>query len=603
MISPKRIIFLISLGYFFMHQGMAAALPDTHMPMPVVIEDAQNRAVVLFENMRWRVIRVFPSGYIELLQKDEKNRIWIHVDLDWEWRRRIHPMAIAANNANDLFIASYDVIDNLPSGRSLTTVSDSIDLWRIDATPASQPRKVIGGLQLGGIDTLVYMHFSGNSLHLCGDNHCYSWKSGRNASQWSLGALADYEFVEVSFEGNQAAALIRRKHDDRTHGTLTPEYSRYHLAVMNIEEVEISPVQNDGIPWNVRWENGKPTYRMASQEEDLRHVFYFDFSRMPFLGAMGIGSNNFEGRIAWAQAYYLNGLISIAEGSVQPLFSTADPAIRQRIQQEVQLIADLCHSHYPGYAYKRYALDRELLDSVVHLGRIASLLLRAQAGSDFVLDRTCAKKLQDKLTLLSNTLEEQINVSVHGKQFPYLRFRKNMPFWADGSTVPYNYVSAYVEGALYLNAGAPIREPLAGMLSVLLQQEFSSNYPDTWRYAGNLFDDGWRREDGISLNTPHYDGNRKALAHISYRVMDARAILKLEQSKPGSIDARLLEHFRELTRTGWLLPSMNEAFAKSPEGIGSLSVDVARRHARASAPLEIQSSIWALNQLAKNAAE
>ncbi len=35
----------------------------------------------------------------------------------------------------------------------------------------------------------------------------------------------------------------------------------------------------------------------------------------------------------------------------------------------------------------------------------------------------------------------------------------------------------------------------------------------------------------------------KALAHVSYRTMDARAILELAGRSPGSVDRRLVKHF------------------------------------------------------------
>ncbi len=58
------------------------------------------------------------------------------------------------------------------------------------------------------------------------ENQCYSWTSAHDLKKWKLEGLANYEFVELIFSGEQAAALLRQRHDDRQSGPLDANYSR-----------------------------------------------------------------------------------------------------------------------------------------------------------------------------------------------------------------------------------------------------------------------------------------------------------------------------------------------------------------------------------------
>jgi len=607
-LGRMQIVMACALSISVFHTSQASE--STRAPQvntPAIEKAVQGRSIVLFQSDHWKVVRDFPHGHVDVFRKNTRNSAWIPLELSLEWRLRIHPLHIGENQAGQLFITSYDLIDNLPSGRRLQVV-DGADVWRIDdvVPQANEPQRLLSNLQLGGIDALVYAEYENDAIKICGGEQCYSWKQGfwsqqNKTVQWKLEKLADYEFVELVFEGDKAAALIRRKYDDRASGALTEDYAAYHLATLHEKGVAMAAVSSSGIPWNLRWYKGQPVYDMASRPSDYQKLFLFEIARMPMAGAMSFGSNNFEGRIAWAQHYYLSGMLSVLEGAVDDLFSAPVPGLQERVSQETQLIVDLCANPYPGYLVKRYSLEREPMEFALHLGRIASLLARTSGVVDLSSRQACLDILKHKLLTLERTVEKPTTLVVDSVSLPYLRYTKGMPFWADGSTVPYNYVSGYAEGLLALNADAHTADQLSAMLAVLVRQEFTDKDPKTWRYAGNVFDAGWTRHDGISINTPSWKGNRKALAHITYRTMDARAVLALERQKPGSVERALIAHFRELTRTGWLLPAMNEVFAKSEQGTVQISTDVAKRYARANAPWELQSSVWALNQLAQDA--
>ena len=172
------------------------------------------------------MVREFPGGYIDVFQKGAQGIGWIPVDLKLDWRRRIHPMQIGEGRSGELLIASYDVVDNLPSGRSQGVVTNGIDVWRLDRRPSGmpEPERMHANLQIGGVDSLLYADFKGLPAKLCGENQCYSWTSAHDLKKWKLEGLANYEFVELIFSGEQAAALLRQRHDDRpvsyTHLTL-----------------------------------------------------------------------------------------------------------------------------------------------------------------------------------------------------------------------------------------------------------------------------------------------------------------------------------------------------------------------------------------------
>jgi hypothetical protein len=120
-----------------------------------------------------------------------------------------------------------------------------------------------------------------------------------------------------------------------------------------------------------------------------------------------------------------------------------------------------------------------------------------------------------------------------------------------------------------------------------------------WSYWWGLGTTGWTSSQAVSVNTPDYPGS-SGIAHITYRSMDAAALLALDRKRPGSLTSATIENFRALTARGQLLPSVNEEFQRRGETV-NLDARVAMRFVRSAAPWEIQSQVWALEQRAREA--
>jgi hypothetical protein len=569
---------------------------------PVEFTTARGLEVELFRGERWRLFRHVPSGFLAVHVRSDDSGDFIDVQIPSDWRKHSHPMFAAEDGAGGLLLVIYDTVENTPSGRRLDVVTNRFEVHRLSSDPADRgPKRLVGGLEFGGIDTQIYGSVDRGSLHLCGDDRCYSVDRSGRARSWSLDALGGTEFVEVAFEGARAAAIVRPRHDDRRDGPVGPAAASYRLATFDPRgNVSTTPLDG-GLPFAVRFVAGGPTVSTATTREDLRRVLYHDLRRLGLAGRLDYGANNLEGRVAWSQAYYLNGLASLLGETLAWLRPDDEQALRERLRRETALLLTLCADDYPGFRAKRYSVDREPLLFALHLGRTLHLLLRVRdAVPDLSMD-ACVGRLSRELATFERTVEEPfVTIAETGAERPFLRYRRGMPFWADGTIVPYNFVSGVASGLALLDDDG--RRSAARLMRLMSDEVFSGPPPTLWRYWSGDGDRGWAPESGLSLNTPRYAGNRGAMAHVTYRTKDATA-LTLVGGAGGApedgVPAALLDWFRDLTRDGWLLPSMNEVFVREGPPV-TLAPAVARRHARSAAAWELQSQVWALHALASD---
>lgn len=571
------------------------------VPLPDVRQELIGQSLLLFHSDRWEVRRSYPSGYVEVYFRADGAKTHEILPLPLEWRRNTHPINVLTGDTGDIFVVGYDVVANTASGRRLESVRSGIDIYHFAVGNPASPERIADSLPIGGIDTLTYGEFSRGVVHLCGTNRCFSI-AGNNKTEWKLEFAKGYEFVELVFKGDRAAALLRKPHDDRVHGFLDTEAARYFVAVLDANGGVVKPLAAGGVPWAIEWRNQTPAYRLAKSKQDFLDIFYFDWNRMPFQGVMDLGSNNLEGRIAWSQHYYLNALLSILSRQVPHISPSNTDSVARRVAVEVQMIADLSLDDYPGYRVKRYSIDREPVLFALHLGRIAALLARTQSVEAEVTANRAIAMLRSEMQRLHVTVEASKEVPLPANGFSYLAYRVGSPFWADGATVPYNYASGLVDGLLAVTTSKPAVQWAEALMQPLLRLEFGERKPDSWRYWWGVGDDGWDRKHAISLNTPVYAGNKKALAHITYRTMDAKALVALYRRQVRSVDTALVSHLRELTAKGRLLPYLNEDFV-SLGGRVVLDPHVARRYARSTTGWELQAQVWALDQLAKQAGQ
>jgi hypothetical protein len=561
---------------------------------PDKISKSNGYEIIVYQSKQWRVTKHHPSGYINISFKARGSE-FENLDLNVDWRKHSYLKFINENSEGKLIIATYDLIDNLPSGRRLEAVIDGIDVYSFNPSLTTQPERIARGLPIGGMDTQIYgFLYTDSSSVFCGNNICYSLEKGKT-KKWNIPHINDFEFVEVtSSQHGELAAILRKKFDEQQNDATNEEFSQYWLTQLTDSGTSVISLMPGGIPYELKYNKENiPIYQVATNPQELRKVFYYDFNRLGLPGVLEFASNNMEGRIAWSQVYYLHALISIVSGKL-PLFQGTQElsSARLRSQSELKFLQRFCKNYYPGFHSSRYSMDREPLIFALHLGRIAALLNRAD---ELGIHSFECGSLSSQMVTLHSTVENIVNAKDNTMT---MKYRYGYPFWADGANVPYNYISGYVEGLLSIDSEK--YSFVSSLMSDLYDAEFAQKYPDTWHYWGGVGNSGWTRSEQISLNTPQWQGQDN-IAHISYRNMDAKAFLSLARIKRELVPPKLIKHFRMLTEIGRLLPDMNEYWVDSRlsefGGRVYLNSNVAHRYARSTNVYELQSQPWALDQL------
>lgn len=564
--------------------------------------DGSRSGVKIYDENNWQVYRAYPSGQLDVFFTNQSGRVE-RLNLAAGWRRDSYPMLIMSVPGRLIFVA-YDVVRNVPSGRSLSVSQPGFDVYEMTPQTQGEPHLIAGGVDLeGGLDSIVYGRILGERITLCAEKKCADIKAAGTVKQWALDGLQGYEFVEVAFGTDSAYALVRKQWDDRSNGKITEDRTEISLAKLSPNKVSLEQVRADGIPYALVVNENKPSWTVANSAKRLDDLLLYEFSRMPNGGLMSFGDNNLEGRVAWNQVYYLHGLISIAQGA----FKGATPELldyaRQRVRAEVDLIARLAGSDFPGYRVKRYSLDREPLLFALHLGRVAGLLARADhEGLGSLAVKKTLSAIKKELMSFEHTVEQPTACHLNeGGDCRTLEYRQGYPFWADGVNVPFNFVSGYVGGLLAVSDDKSSTDYAVDLMQPLLIEEKFSGLPDKWNYWAFEGQAGWDYASSKSLNTTEWAGNHAGMnvAHITYRSMDASTLLNLYQLRPDVAVAAEVDHMKQLVTTGLLLPSVNEVLYRAGE-VAPLESTVAKRFARSTQAWQIQSQVWALSDLAGN---
>jgi hypothetical protein len=541
----------------------------------------------------------FPSGYLDIFPSEDGEVASAPIPLPLRFRKDSYPLWAGEGKLGDLYIVVYDVVKNSPSGRTLSEVHEGLSVYRL--SEKGDFSSTVEGLPLGGIDTQIYGTVRDSGIDICGDNSCYSIGKDASVKKWDTGFATSDEFIEVNFSSDGAAAVSRKKFDDRLQGEISEDYSKYTIYAFDEGGLKQEREIESGVPYALRWDGSSLFYREAVSWGDYINLFLFDLLKMRFNGLLDFGSNNLEGRVAWSQVYYINGLLSLLKIDDKNLVNDEIRGrLENRVRKEITLIADLCNYEYPGYQVKRYSIDRENVLFALHLSRVLGLLGRADSvvpGDEKI--QQCKLKIKNKIRLLDKTVEEIAERHSDNGYEVFMSYRYGYPFWADGANVPFNFISGYISGLLGFSQNKDDVDRAKKLSEKLISEEFKDKFPKSWRYWQGRGDSGWKAADHVSLNTPDYVGNKKAIAHITYRTMDAYALLKLDQADDGVVSDDLVQHLQLLVERGYLLPSLNEAFFDHGDDPVVMNPPVVNRYARSAYAYELESQIWALRQLAQ----
>jgi hypothetical protein len=572
------------------------SFPEDVVPLSVVTP--QNKASLAFG-------RHHITGHLAILAEREGK----YVKLELPQNEKMQFYFQHALTLDDrIILIVYDVVTNSPSGRRINRVSEGLDFYEVIISGDAVEFKRFSQISnLGGFDVTILDASVKDGKLVCSQTGCVRLSSPVLATDDLLvtplaGQGTDYphkQLLEIASDGQNAFGLYQGDYEDRV--APIPSAATSHFSVCPLEKAGLCQMLPASvIPYRLRVSQGKPAFETLTKRRDVAKLIEYDLSRIRGSGVSHWAENNLEGRIAWGSTYYINGLTSLLKETtlLRPLLKqkTID-----RLCTETSHIAHLAKTFYPWLYSKRYSLEREPIASIVHLGRMARLLKRAQSVIDNPHLSSAVASISQELVSLSRVIEE-IKWGDNGARTE-VRIRKYVSFWSDGTNVPWNYVSSWIEGGLSTNVfakGTTLYGAVERIAQLFVENEKINSLPQSWNYASGDFTEGWNASQGISANTPSYKGNKTntQTAHISYRSMDAMAMLALKRSGSSVITDTHAAHFKTLVETGWLYPFVAEQLVDSQIKV-DIPPHIARIYARSVLAWQVQNQPWALEALAR----
>ena len=365
----------------------------------------------------------------------------------------------------------------------------------------------------------------------------------------------------------------------------------------------------NSIPWNLRIVDGRPQIDLARSDKDLALLLVRDLMRAQHSGWMEFGVNNEEGRIPWSQIYYLNGFLDIvklarANPDIAKLFAPLIPLIKQRLALEMALIDQ--HWKAKRFLTRAFTVDRSPALFAVQSARLLLLYERYQTEIPGAVALPSYADVRSSVTHLRSHIEVIAYADTRSRWMdpnqPYLMWPKGSKFYFDGLNVPFNHQNEWAYSVI--RAGlpdSPRRKDAQGVIRYFSQQVVPLGaFPETgeWNYWWGQAYDGWNDAQSISVNKSSYGGD-KIKAWISFRTIDAMALLSTYGAAAGVKNEVLVESAVDLIREGKVYPFA--AYELLRLGILALPNDAtAHSYARVSSPWELQSAAWALATLSTN---
>lgn len=363
--------------------------------------------------------------------------------------------------------------------------------------------------------------------------------------------------------------------------------------------------RGDGIPWSLGFDAAKEdyTFSLANSPASYRALFVFDLSRSQNAGLMDFGSNNNEGRVAWSQIYYLNGLLDSIQASgrndaAHAIFDPILPDLRKRVEVEIGTLNAVLYDD--GFKTRAFTVDRSPALFAVQTSRLLSLFVRYARlfpqGDNF-FDIT---SLQSSVYTLESHIES-LSCGESDAEYCWLTWPKNCPFYFDGLNTPWNHQNMWVggifEAARYnrLPSDSPYLENQRRIIRLYAKDMMRKGaFPELpkWHYWWGTAYGGYTADMGISVHKPEYPGD-KSQAWISFRTIDVMSVLSALSFMP-ELDADAIRmSARALIASGAIYPFAMRQLLES--GLDCLlEENVAHAYSRAGFPGESANSVWAL---------
>lgn len=495
-----------------------------------------------------------------------------------------------------LLLTVYDPDRNISNSASSSgSLADTISFYRL--SPQGNLTQIATQIPWSTLDSPIFMGSFSGSYVGCDYRNCFQFKSEGTFSK--LQPLSgDFDIIEISSNETVLNAIVRNRFNREDGNPI--ENPQYRYVEIDKNGYKISDIPSDCIPFQIDQKSIAP-YRCARTGKDFIDLISFEIQKFNHQGLLFFGTSNREGRIPWSQYYYLTAFASILSGRANLIARQSSwTTLRKRTCREIELIAARAHEGLSGYQSNRYSLNRAPLLFALHLGRIGTVLseygkIGCTTDGGQLVDQISGEVRQE-LIALEKTVEEPWKAKdpISGEVNSF-RYRKGIEFWSDGANLPYNYISGINQGVIDLSWPAVPDATLMTRLRdtfnffVISSRILQSS---TWSYWWGRGYEGWSTDDSVSMNTPAYVGFKRN-ADISYRIMDANAILAYSQMDKSGQMSDAVRQIMSLVAAGKLPPEVNDRLVR----VAAPAAPTANsRHyfSRAALPEELTSLVWAL---------
>lgn len=524
------------------------------------------------------------GGEIELGILDINSQKYTPIPLSDSFNNYIFRQA--ATYDSDIILLLYNVLDNK---NYLFELLDSAEGYVLNFPTGKE-------LFFGGryeISDNILTAIKGETKYFCSSKACFGVK--KEEGKYTILKLEIKEDVKL-------IELVSDTH--KVFGLYQNNDGVYEIGHVDEDKITLAPVERQ--IYGLRIENGKLTYSVVSEIPDLLQLFLADMRFMQNSGLMDFGSNNYEGRVAWSQVYYLNAFIDVLSSELNdfvpfPLNDQVKKDMRIRLDMEMFLMDRLLNDDSVGILSKRYTTNRQPAVHAVQSGRILRLFKRYIREIPDPIELKNFKKLEVMTTNLDGHIEQFTQAAVDGyipKGSWYMEFPKGCDFPFDGVELPYNHMDDWVSGVAYgeSDVNKDYLDKAHDIIRTLISIEKLDTEPPKdfkWHYWWGQAKEGWDSDQKISKNKVNYEGD-KSIAHISYRTIDAMAVLELGHIFDDVLhNGKLINYFKEGVERGDLYLFVSEGLARYNE-LPKPPTNVLNKYIRLSSPWELQNAVWAM---------
>jgi hypothetical protein len=412
--------------------------------------------------------------------------------------------------------------------------------------------------------------------------------------------MSDYQLERVIDVGKRVHYLSALS----DHGVfIALQDGYYQVFSLNLQTETINQLtfgkSNKLLPFIA--EDGYLYYIDAGEKLDPRQLSYMVWLTSRNSTSVFKDYRNDWGRLSWGESYTLEFLITAYEAFNDGYFleEFANHAGSVIESMDVKLgVKDYSGLSTYGWSTTRYSIDKR--------SRMRSVVTDAMIGvplADFIkltkdkalIDSKAAKVAQDSLDALRYIVQlhdeewvehEEDNLAITEEGEGYYIFPKGSPTSFDGINLPFNQQNRFgtLLIQLYEIDGEPRYLDMALKLGKVFHQHLTpDNEGYKWYYWWGKATGGWDESEGISTNTPEYDGH-KGYDGIGYATMEVEFATNLAQY--GVFDN---EDMEKLVNT-YLDPDSRILFHRSK--VGALLSDYSQTVVAEMGEIEILAEQW-----------